>query len=402
MEKKVRFLIGLATIVFGIIIVIILGLRLFFDIVVTDLRTSTHFEQDLKKHETQQYLIDRFDTYENTQKVKLDSPNDFSAYQSKGMIIGWADVEDYSEINSIDLELHDSASFYTIKGIDNKPELERTSNGIWTDDEFIDYSFSVNQSNNVWRDWMLADGENMVFWEWDEPVPIKMNEVMIKTSYPVRDAFIVEGFSKEITPTQGNWIAPLGLIQYGFHHVENGSLFMKNVRQTQMVTNGDHVRIISNTKKTPRDFIMRVQFTPTRVQKNPTENDYVRIAWDFEDQWDPGHDQTLIYLTDEYKYFGMQRVYPIVRQKEQGYENSPKVNFKLKNNRVYEINVRVQGQTARATIYEHRWGMLWKKASTQYTFQTPRPDGSYPFSIEATGNPNLKVDFIEVYELSES
>ena len=24
---------------------------------------------------------------------------------------------------------------------------------------------------------------------------------------------------------------------------------------------------------------------------------------DFEDEWDPGHDQTLIYMTDEYEYF---------------------------------------------------------------------------------------------------
>jgi hypothetical protein len=377
-----------------------MGLRFFFDIVITDLSTSTQFEQDLNKYPAQPYLIDSFDTYENTQRVNFNAPNDFSAYGAKGMIIGWADVEDYTHIKSIDLELSDASSSYIIKGIDNKPELPRTNNGIWTDDEFVDYTFSSNQTNNVWRDWMLANGENMVFWEWDSPLPLDMKEVKVKTSYPVRDAFIIKGFSREETPTGGNWIAPHGLLQYGFHYVEDGSLYMKNVRQTQMVTNGDHVRIISNTANTPPDFIMRVRFTPTRVQKSPTPNDYVRIAWDFEDQWDPGHDQTLVYLTDQYKYFGMQRVYPIVRQKEQGYENSPKASFKMKNNRVYEIDVRVQGQTATATIYERRWGMMWKKAYVEYTFETPRPAESYPFSIEATGNPNLKVDYIEVYKIT--
>jgi len=248
---------------------------------------------------------------------------------------------------------------------------------------------------------MLANGENMVFWEWNESIPINMNEVRVKTKYPIRDAFIIEGFCRYETPTQGNWIAPHGLIQYGFHYVENGSLFMKNVRQTQMVTNGDHTRIISNTKGTPRNFIMRVQFTPTNVQINPTKNDYVRIAWDFENEWDAGHDQTLVYLTDEYEYFGMQRVYPIIRQKEQGYENSPKKSFKLKNERLYEVSVRVQGQTAKSTIYERRFGLLWEKASVEYTFETPRPTESYPFSIEATGNPNLKVDFIEIRGILE-
>ena len=97
----------------------------------------------------------------------------------------------------------------------------------------------------------------------------------------------------------------------------------------------------------------------------------------------------------------MQRVYPVIRQKEQGYEDSPKKSFKLKNDRLYEINVRVQGQTARATIYERRFGLLWEKASIEYTFVIPRPSESYPFSIEATGNPNLKIDSIEIWEILE-
>lgn len=395
-----RFFAGFVTVFLGLIIISI-GLLFFVDIKVTDFRLSTQFENDLNKFETQQYLIDSFETYENTQKINLDGSNDFSGYTSKGMIVGWADVKDYSQIGSIDLELCDSSSCYTFKGLDNKPELDRAMNGIWTDDEFVDYSFNCNQSNSMWKDWMLANGENIIFWEWNKSIPINMNEVKVKTNYPIRDAFILKGFCEHETPTQGNWSAPHGLIQYGFHYIENGSLFLKNVRQTQMVTNGDHVRIISNTKGTPQDFIMRVQFTPTNVQKNPTKNDYVRIAWDFEDKWDTGHDQTLIYLTDEYAYFGMQRVYPVIRQKEQGYENSPKKSFKLKNNRLYEIDVRVQGQTARSTIYERRFGLLWEKASIEHTFETPRPTESYPFSIEATGNPNLKVDFIEIRKILE-
>ena len=88
----------------------------------------------------------------------------------------------------------------------------------------------------------------------------------------------------------------------------------------------------------------------------------------YESEWDAGHDQTLIYMTDEYEYFGIQRVYPIIRQKEQGYENSPKKHLKLKNDRVYEINVRVQDQTVKATLYERRFGLLWKKASIEYRF----------------------------------
>lgn len=399
MDTRIRLLLGLTIVILGSLFIVGTGLLFMADIAANEIRFSTQFTQDLKGFRTRQYLLDDFETYHNTQRVNLNGFNDFSKYSSRGMVVGWADVKDYSQISSIDLELRDSSASYIIKGIDNKPELTRIMNSIWSDDEFVDYSFSGNLSKSAWRDWMLVNGENMVFWEWNGPIPIKMNTVTVRTNYPIRDVFILRGFSENETPTQGNWIAPLGLIQYGFHYVENGSLFMKNVRQAQMVSNGDHTRIISKTKGTPQNFIMRVQFTPTNVQRKPTKNDYIRIAWDFENEWDAGHDQTLIYLTSEFDYFGMQRVFPIIRQREQGYENSPKRPLKLKNNRLYEINVRVQGQFAKSTIYERRFGLLWKKASAEYTFETPRPTESYPFSIEATGNPNLKVDFFEVRDI---
>lgn len=398
MKINLRFMVGAITVFLGLFFVVAVGLRVVLDIPITDLRTSTQFGKDLAHLDTEQYLIDDFSTYGDTQRIDLAGANDFAAYASRGMIVAWVDVKDYSQINSIDLELRDSSSGYTIPGIDNKPQVARSQNGIWTNDEFVDYSFKSAPSA-VWQDWMLANGENLVFWEWNELLPINMNQVFVRTNYPIRDAFILKEFSESGTPTQANWIAPHGLIQYGFHYIEDGCLFMKNVRQTQMVTNGDHARIISNTKGTPRNFIMRVQFTATNIPETPEKNDYIRFAWDFEDEWDAGHDQTLIYMSGEYEYFGMQRVYPIIRQKEQGYENSPKKSFKLKNNAIYELDFRVRGQNASATIYEQKFGLLWEKANVEYTFKTPRPQESYPFSIEATGNPKLKVDFIEIREI---
>jgi len=252
MNKKTRFIAGLAVILLGSIFAICAGLLFILDVSIPDFRWSTQFDNDLNNDRTQEFLVDDFLTYKNTQRVNINGLNNFSGYSEKAMIVGWVDIEDYSRLNSIDLAMSDASSSYILKGIDNKPGLARTENGIWTDDEFIDYSFSSNQSNTVWSDWMLANGENMIFWEWDGPLPLDMNAVTVTTSYPVRDAFIIKGFSSTETPTNGNWIAPNGLIQYGFHYVENGSLFMKNVRQTQMVTNGDHARIISNTKGTPR------------------------------------------------------------------------------------------------------------------------------------------------------
>jgi len=401
MQINGKFLAGFFTILFFLFFILAIALHFIVDITLIDLRFTTQFQQDLHQYTTEEYLVENFEKYGDTQILDLDGKNDFSIFQQKGMIIGWVDIEDYRLINSIDLELCDSTSCFQIKGPDNKPDLSRLANGLWTDDDFVDYSFSCNQSNSVWRDWMLVNGENLVFWEWDNYLPIGTKEVTIKTSYPMRDAFIVRGFCEDETPTNANWIAPNGLIQYGFHYIKDGSLFMKNVRQSQMVTNGDHTRIISNTKGTPRNFIMRVEFTPINVQDEPTHNDYIRIAWDFENEWDPGHDQTLVYITSEYEYFGMQRVYPIVRQKEQGYENSPKQHFKLKNNGKYEIYVKVYGQKAEAILYERKFGLIWEKASVKYSFTAPRPNESYPFSFEATGNPNLRIDAIDVREIME-
>lgn len=383
-------------------------------------RLDTEYNSNLENLDTQPFMTENFDTYDDYSQVLNSGINDLSSYRNKGLIIGWIDVENWRDINRVDLELCDDTKCYTIKGVENNLKLEREDNSIFGNEDFVDYSFNCpNQENSVWRDYMITNGINLVFWEYNEALPIDMSRLTYKTSYPAEDLVIMDGFCKDTNPTNANWISPHGLIQYGFHYVEAGTAYLRNVRQTQMVSNGDHTRILSK-EPTPKDFILRIKFTTRNIPeqpfhitdiypqlkkwmgdpKNKRVNNYIRVGWDFEDSWDAGHDQTLLYASLQYNYFGMQRVYPIQRQIKQGYENANnKGRLKLKNNRDYEINIKVIGQTARAIIYEVK-GLYYKKLATvEYEFKTPRPEQNYPISIEATGDVQIEIDYIEIREI---
>jgi hypothetical protein len=383
-------------------------------------RLDTEYNSALDDLETKEIMFEDFVDYDAYSHIIQEGYNDLSSYQDKGMIIGWIDVKDWREIERVNLELCDENNCHTLKGIDNHLELEREENTIFGNEDFEDYAFNCpNQKNKMWRDFMIANGENLVFWEYNKSLPIDMSDVKLKTSYPSYDLVIMKGFCKDVNPTNSEWISPHGLIQYGFHHAENGTAYLKNVRQTQMVTNGDHTRILSK-EPTPKDFILRMKFTTRDIPKkdfyigdwmpqlkawieppvNKRLNNYIRVGWDFEDSWDAGHDQTSLYCSLQYNYFGMQRVYPIVRQTKQGYEEADnKDQLKLKNNKDYEINIITQGQHARAIIYELNPLYYKKVAVVDYTFKRPRPETEYPISIEATGDVNIEVDYIEMREI---
>ena len=383
-------------------------------------RLDTEFNDNLDKLNTEPFMLENFDTYDNYSQVLNSGFNDLSNYVNKGLIIGWIDVENWRDINRVDLDLCDDNKCHTIKGVENNLELKRDENTIFENEDFVDYSFNCpNQENSVWRDYMITDGVNLVFWEYNNSLPVDMSKVKYKTSYPTKNLVIMGGFCKDTSPTNANWISPHGLIQYGFHYVDNGTAYLKNVRQTQMVSNGDHTRILSK-ESTPKDFILRMKFTTRNILEQPFHitdmdsrlkkwidapenkkvNNYIRVGWDFEDTWDAGHDQTILYLSLQYDYFGMQRVYPIVRQIEQGYEEADnKEKLELKNNRDYEINLEVRGQTAIATIYELKTLYYKKLATVEYEFKTPRPEQNYPISIEATGDVQIEIDYIEIREI---
>ncbi len=413
MKNETRFFVFL-----GIIISLVIAISLFHDVV---LFKKTLFE----KTEGSFLINETFDNYELNSQILDVYPNDLSRWESGGVITTWTLIDDYEKIRRVDLVLKDSNGHEVkFNGIENL-NISREANQIKSNDEFPDYNLKLckNQSLNNWEDFMLVNGKNLIFWEWNETLDLDMKNITsIKAlneneEVQLFDIVIHDGLCQDINSLNGNWYSPNGLPQYGVWWVENYNLKMVNVEQEQYPSNGDHVRIISK-EMTPKNFVMKVVFDVKRLPKdyrdNPIlkyfketnrDNTFVRIAWDFDNVYDPGHDQTLLFLTADYNYIGLQRVYPIERYFRQGQEpsnNEAKTRFKLKEGKTYEIDIIVENQETKAIIYEVSSLFLRKKAEVGYTFKKPRPEQPYPFSIESTGNIEITLKSVHIKELNRT
>lgn len=367
------------------------------------------------------YFKDTFEKYESYSE-ELDSPlEDLSRWQTGGVIGAFAFIEDWKIINRIDLELKDSSGRIAIfQGIENL-KVPRESNLLKSDDEFPDFTFSCDQPIKKWEDFMVVNGRNFLFWEFATTTDIDMSRIVSYRAFdaekdiPVNDVVMHDGFCKTKNSLNGEWYSPNGLPQYGVWWPREGMLVMKNVEQEQYPSNGDHVRILS-IADTTENFLWRTRFTVSNLESNAwwrkyfgkvevkgdgLDNTYIRLAFDFDDEYDPGHEQMLVYSNFEYGYLGVQRVFPVERYFVQGYEPDQndmgaKTELSFKNGTAYEIHVEVEGQNVRVEVY--KLGVLYDRrvAKLDYKFMRPRIDKPYPFSIETTGNVEILLDEIEV------
>jgi|SRR3989344_7026587 len=377
---------------------------------------------DREKSNYEIYFYEDFEGYSQNSEIFDSGVEDLSRWKDQGVITAWTDISNRDEINRIDLKLIDSSGKdVTLYGVENlKFPLE--DNRIKSNDAFLDYDFNCDQNLTKWEDYMLIDGRNFLFWEYKDLKNVNMSEITSwrasdgSNEVEIYDIVIHDGLCKNRNSLNGNWYSPNGLPQYGVWWTDNGNLIMRNIEQEQYPSNGDHVRILS-TKDTPEDFLLKVRLKVTNLgkesfieslnsKKNHLDNTYVRIAWDFDDEYDPGHDQTLIYNSFEYGYLGLQRVYPIERYFVQGYEPeqsdmNAKTKFTFKNNHTYEVHAKVHGKIVELEIYEDGKYYSKKVAEVNYKFEKDRPEKQYPFSIETTGNVEVIVEEIEVWKLKE-
>jgi hypothetical protein len=144
-------------------------------------------------------------------------------------------------------------------------------------------------------------------------------------------------------------------------------------------------------------------------QINERNNTYFRVTYDFEPDWDPGHDWFGAYISLEYNKFGLNAVWPITRNILQDQE--PKKgdatttnDFAPLNNVEYEMDLVVEGQQTSATIYEVNGNCLMPQASVGYVFHHPRhgTDLRYPIAIESTGNMRSIIHEFEMISLEKT
>jgi hypothetical protein len=207
----------------------------------------------------------------------------------------------------------------------------------------------------------------------------------------------------------GNWYAPNGMPQYGVFDLseeKDCSLRLISVTREQYPSNGDHARILSNFNA-PLNFAFKTRFkiidpTPGYVNEN---NSYLRFQYDFDGEYDPGHDWLGAFISFEYKNFGLISVEPVERyvkqkQEPEKFPFSARKSVILDKDKEYQIDLVVKSNKACAYLYEvYSETKLRKISSVSYEFERTRSELGRPFSIETTGSYHMLISQIEILDL---
>lgn len=358
---------------------------------------------------------------------------DLSRWNQAGVFSAWIRLENPSGVSGISLRLVDSkGNVRLLRRLENY--LGTEENQIKQDDPHKDYYLPEEISNNEWEDYMFSEGWNYLFWpshEFNESPEFDIGqvsgyEILIYTNSDFRKQMVrfdnlrvSDGLQKERNPTNGAWFAPGGMPQYGVWDIDDGKIRLMNVRQTQYPSNGDHTRLISR-QNVPDNFRLRMQFRlvnvpesnwlqqhSRRIIKNPHKNTWIRVAYDFEHEYDAGHDWFGTFLSLEYNKYGLVTVSPIERFFEQAeepsghsYTKKNRTDFRPTEDQLYLLDLTVQGQHSASSLYVVKnGGRIQEIGRVEHTFERQRPEKRLPLSIEATGNAHLEIYQIELLSL---
>ena len=350
-------------------------------------------------------------------------PLSLSRFQKSGYATMWLKIEDPKGIDSATLKLVDSSgNSRTYAPLANvHTDLPNTFDD---DPYFPDLIYPKEDRDSFqWTDYVLSQGWNYLPFRMDQfndsgPVDLsKAAKVHLTLNLTkghaqrilFNDLRAQDGLQRRSNPTAGIWHPPLGRPQYGVYDLDtasNGSseLRILNIRNTQYPSNGDHARMLTYANM-PLDFALRVRFRVLGLGEN-RNNTYMRVSYDFEPDWDPGHDWFGTYVSLQYNKFGLMSVKPVKRKEQQEQEplsGSPTASdaFTPKENATYQLDLVALGQSAFANIYGVNGSSFTEMASVKYTFNRERYgwDRRYPLSIESTGNMRLAVQQVEVVSL---
>ena len=377
-----------------------------------------------------------------------------SRFENSGYITMWIKIEDDKGIDTVNVKLEDR--YGSLREYSALTNSHTSSPNTFGDDEDIpDLSYPEgNEKIEKWTDFILAPGWNYLLWRTDQYVDkgnvdlsqiqkvhlnINFNSNLTSQKIIFDDLRIQDGLQKNSNPTKGIWYPPHGRPQYGVYNIEQNSanpndyeLRLLNVRNSQYITNGDHARMIS-AAPVPENFALRVKFTLNQLgildkdtilnfpysdfipsewlqiaDTGQRDNTYFRVTYDFEPDWDPGHEWFGAYLSLQYDRFGLVSVWPIVRNLEQAQEpnqGNPLAtnNFAPIEDVMYQMDLVVVGQQTTAAIYEVQDDCLVPKSSVGYLFEHPRhgSDKRYPIAIESTGNMRTIIHEIEMISLEK-
>lgn len=363
-----------------------------------------------------------------TIKSNFDNSIDLKRWDNRGFISGWIKIENRNDITGINIKIGDESGSY--REFKMLPNLQiGIPNFFNENDAYSDIKYPIRNSiSDEWTDFWLNNGYNYLLWRTDKEFykdagmvdmgRIKWFEITLllnknlssQTNILLDDFRIQDGLQKDVNPIGDFWYPPHGRPQYGIFDVDEINpqdfvLKLLNVRQTQYPSNGDHGRMIAKGN-TPLNFAMRIKFKLVDLNSN-RDNTWLRIMYDFDPIWDPGHDWFGVYQSLEWDKFGLVTVIPIERFSLQEQEpkkeniNLSSKRYSIKEDKMYEINLTVEGQKANATLYNIGNNCLKIEKNVKYQFSRERYDMQkrYPIAIEITGNTKVVIYEVEIFEL---
>lgn len=362
-----------------------------------------------------------------------------SRWNATGYFTSWIKLDNRKGIQGISLKIGDNNGNYRL--YNELPNLQLDDPVLVKVDGPYPEIYFPNKREGVdrWQDFRLVNGWNYLFWRSDKgyfndsgsvdirniswlEIIFDLNSTFSEQNVNIANVRIQDGLQKTSNPTGGNWYAPNGAPQYGVFDIDeitkdskDFKLRLLNVRQDQYPSNGDHARILSK-RPIPLNFTMQIYFKlidlPEKYKGNLfnhtslRKNTYFRVQYDFDNEYDPGHDWFGTFISLEYDKLGLVSTYPIIRYFEQGqepkiftYDN--RIPFQAKDNVVYVLDIEALGQHEKAVIYEANKNCIRKLGEVGYTFKRPRygSDKRYPLSIEATGNVHADIYSVDIISL---
>lgn len=368
----------------------------------------------------------------------FEQPLNLSRWDNRGYFTSWLKLDSRTGILGLYLKIGDNNGNYRL--FDELPNLQVDDPDIvQADDIYPDLQYIYNKEGiNKWQDFRLINGWNYLFWRADlghfndtgnvDLYNITWYEIVINVSNSssgqninLDNLRVQDGLQRYDNPTNGSWYSPNGIPQYGIFDIDEtveGSKDFKirllNVRQSQYASNGDHGRILSK-KAMPLNFTAQIYFKlvdlPQRWRGNifnyssNRNNTWFRVQYDFDNEYDPGHDWFGTFISLEHEKFGLTSTFPVVRyliQRQEPIEftKESRVDISIKKDTLYILDIKALGQYENAIIYEVNNGCISEIGNIEYVFKRQRYgyNKRYPLSIEVTGN--VHADIYSVHVIS--
>lgn len=360
----------------------------------------------------------------------LNQPLDLERWNNSGVLSMWLKIENRKGLTGVGLKIGDKDNNYREYQSINNLQIDLPNN-FDTDDAYPDVTFSSPKTApKQWTDYWINRGWNYLFWKADKvhyqdrgnldiknitwfELTFNGNKNIAGQQMLLDDLRVQDGIQKESNSLGNVWYPPDNEPQKGIFELDkftNNSYGAKllSIPESQYPVGRSHGRMLLSYAA-PVNFSMRTRFMLTDFPKNDLErvNTWFRVAYDFENAFNPNHAWYASFVSFEWNKFGLGTFIPIEKSSIEEWNPTKEktlgisTDFTPEENTLYEIRLTVRGQKAVSLIYEVAKDCYVLKGQTSFEFPRMNRDSKarYPFLIETVGNLKAYIFYVEIKAL---